>query len=151
MKFYENFVRWRDEQGGVAALMHHLQNLDTSGFDPKGNAPMTLAKAAMIDMGRSDLERWLARFRDDPKYASLILGREVLTLEELSEFYYLRMKRRARPLEIGQAMKRLGDCTKRRVQIGGDNRQLYHPVTRVDYWRDAGNDVWAAEVQKKRA
>src|SRR3954449_12911023 len=58
-KFYADFVDWRDKQGGLAAIMQYLLTLDLTGFDPKAHAPITAAKTDMIEMSRTDIERYL--------------------------------------------------------------------------------------------
>lgn len=50
---YRDFARWRDSPVGLPALLHYLKTLDLTGFDPKGHAPMTNSKRAMIDASRS--------------------------------------------------------------------------------------------------
>ncbi|MBL8430379.1 MAG: primase C-terminal domain-containing protein [Dechloromonas sp.] len=66
-----NFVDWRDNRGGAEALMDHLLKLDLTGFNAKGNAPVTEAKEEMIRQGKSDLERWLTDVvEDEVNYAN---------------------------------------------------------------------------------
>ena len=64
-EFYEKFIDWRDNCGGLSALMHHLQNLDLKGFLPKGNAHETAARLEMIHQSKSEVERWLAEALED--------------------------------------------------------------------------------------
>ena len=73
------FLEWR-ENGGLSHLLHYLMNLDLGGFDPKGRAPVTASKAAMIEAGRSDLDRWAM----DVVSGSIPIGKEVATAEELT-------------------------------------------------------------------
>jgi hypothetical protein len=54
--FYSRFVDWRDNQGGLAALMAHFVGRDLTSFNPKANAPMTEAKLDMIAQGHTDIE-----------------------------------------------------------------------------------------------
>lgn len=68
-----SYMRWRDAEGGAAALHYHLLHLPLAGFDPHAPAPMTLAKAMMIEAGLSDVGVWVRRVRDDPD-ALLRLG-----------------------------------------------------------------------------
>ena len=53
----QEFLRWRDN-GGLEHLLHYLRNIDLTGFDPKGRAPVTESKREMIEASRSDLDRW---------------------------------------------------------------------------------------------
>lgn len=52
--------QWRKSDAGRAALMHYFMHLDTSDFRPTADAPVTESKRAMIESGRTDLERWLS-------------------------------------------------------------------------------------------
>jgi hypothetical protein len=54
-EFFIAFMKWLDEQGGKQALFHYLLNLDLTGFDPSGPAPMTQAKLEMVDHSKSDV------------------------------------------------------------------------------------------------
>src|SRR3954464_8513695 len=58
-EFFADFVDWRDNRGGLEALMYHFLHLDLTGFNPKAPAPMTNAKEDMIDLTRPDVDRWL--------------------------------------------------------------------------------------------
>jgi hypothetical protein len=146
--FYADFVEWRDHKGGIEALREHFCSMDLRDFDAKGHAPMTPAKEAMIDAGRSNLEQWLAQLRDDPSQASALVGSELVTLDALVEIYNLRTKDRAKHLEAGKALQRLGSCEKRRVQIGKGNRIVLHAISRYDHWNALDNPAWIEEAKK---
>ena len=45
--------------GGLEHVAHYLRTLDVTSFDPYAPPPMTEAKAAMIEYGRSDLESFI--------------------------------------------------------------------------------------------
>ena len=79
------FVQWRDS-GGSAHLLHYLLNLNTTGFNPRANAPMTRAKHAMINANKSDLERWVETIVTATNVSKL-LGREIVTVDELARRY----------------------------------------------------------------
>ena len=68
--FYKEYEDWigkpRVTGPGAAALFHHLLTLDLGDFNPMAKAPMTSAKAAMMNIGRSDLSTWVKMLRDDP-------------------------------------------------------------------------------------
>lgn len=66
-EFYERYVRWLDQEGGAAALLHYfLHDVDLGAFDPKGRAPLTQSKLTMIQDGKSDLGEWVSRLKDTP-------------------------------------------------------------------------------------
>jgi len=78
------FVKWRDN-GGLAALMHQLQTLNLSTFDPKARAPSTAAKRQMVNASRSDFEVWAEQIVTSG--AGQVLGREVATAMEIADCY----------------------------------------------------------------
>jgi hypothetical protein len=69
---------WRDkyfawlEQGGAAALFDHLLRVPLVGFDAFERPPLTAAKTDMIQIGTSDVRRWIEDVKRDPAAA---LGR----------------------------------------------------------------------------
>lgn len=76
----EALENWRKTTDGRAALMHYFLNLDMTGFRPNADAYSTKSKLDMIEMGRTDLERWLLEQIDDEKTA-------VVSLQDLKQFY----------------------------------------------------------------
>jgi hypothetical protein len=75
--FYRKFHDWRKSPEGIAALHYYLLQIDTSDFNPDAKAPMTELKREMIEIGRTELERWLRDLPDEmPK-------RTLFTLKDL--------------------------------------------------------------------
>jgi hypothetical protein len=72
--FYAQYANWLyvDEVAKVfrpesmAALMHHLLNVELHGFNPTAKAPTTIAMNEMIENSRSPLEMVVNNLRDDP-------------------------------------------------------------------------------------
>jgi hypothetical protein len=63
-EFFRNvYYPWLNA-GGASALYAYLLTLPMDGFDPHDAPPRTADKQAMIDLGRSDLERWVEENRD---------------------------------------------------------------------------------------
>lgn len=58
-KFYTDFLDWLDKKGGKEALLDYFLNLDLTGFDAQGPAPMTQAKMEMIDHAKSDVSAFV--------------------------------------------------------------------------------------------
>jgi hypothetical protein len=63
--FFNEYYRWLDS-GGPSALFHRLQHLDLSDFQPHQAPPKTAAKEEMIELGRSELDRWIQQQIADP-------------------------------------------------------------------------------------
>jgi putative DNA primase/helicase len=57
MLFYQRVAHCRDN-GGLEAFYHQLLHRDLSKFDPFSPPPSTQAKRDLIDLGRSNPERW---------------------------------------------------------------------------------------------
>jgi hypothetical protein len=81
----DRFVEWRSN-GGSAHLLKYFQDRETGDFDPKAPAPTTSAKQEMIHNNRSDLERWIDTITT-ANNISAVLGRELVTAEELTTLY----------------------------------------------------------------
>ena len=81
----DRFVEWRNN-GGSAQLLQYLQDRKPGDFDPKSPTPTTQAKLEMIHNNRSDLERWLNTITSSNSVSTL-LGRELVTAEELTNLY----------------------------------------------------------------
>jgi hypothetical protein len=87
-EFVVAYDKWFRSEEGAAALFHYLLQVDLKDFDPKAPALETEARKEMIDTGRSELESWVARLRDDPDSVLVIAGgsvvtRSLMTLEEI--------------------------------------------------------------------
>lgn len=63
-EFYVRFHDWKESSEGIAALHYHLLQVDTGDFNPDAKAPTTAAKDEMIELGRSEVERWLRELPD---------------------------------------------------------------------------------------
>lgn len=56
-RFYSDVAREIDD-GGVAALHHHLLHLDLTGFSPHSKPPKTKAKDDLVELGMDSTERF---------------------------------------------------------------------------------------------
>jgi hypothetical protein len=114
--FFDRYYAWLDN-GGAANVYAHLLTLPMVGFDPHGAPPMTADKQAMIDLGRSDVERWLDENRDFVGTAS----------EWLSKFRDgLSIRRSTNLTESGMlaALKRSGGVNKR-ITVDGKKLRVW--------------------------
>jgi hypothetical protein len=62
------FNDWRGKKTGSEgprALLYHLLNLDTSGFDPFEDAPDTPEKTNVVSSSRSNVETWVSRLKEN--------------------------------------------------------------------------------------
>lgn len=145
--FYAEFVAWRDERGGLAALMDHLLTVDLTGFSFKDNAPVTEAKKEMISFSKTDIERWLAEVLEDTTSVLATFGKEVIHLDELTTFYCNEKRVRASTTAVSKAHRRLQASIKRRVPTKGVRKQLFS-LANHDKWAMAENEDWVKEFEK---
>lgn len=138
--FYQEFLDWRDRRGGLAALAHYLLTLDLSGFDPKARALDTRPKQEMVEISRSDLERWL----EDT--ASGVIKKELVTSQDLAQEYYMHTGNRASTTAIGRALKRMR-VPKARPMVNG-HQPVLHAIRNVDKWKNTSPSLWGEHYVK---
>jgi hypothetical protein len=119
----KEFTSWRDN-GGQAALLYFLLNLDISDFNAKAPAPMSSAKQEMIDDNKSDLERWL-----DQTLINMhtTIGREICSAEEMVSNYHLASQNKCSSKAIAIALKKRGikKLTKQAKLSNGKRLRVY--------------------------
>ena len=142
--FFAEFVEWRDGEGGLQALMHYFMTVDLTGFNPKAHALITDAKQAMIEVGRSDVERWLFEHYIDP---GTEVKSEIVYVDDLVAEYENRGRRSTNTTAVGTALTRMGVRVVRRVKIDGV-RKTVRAIRRPDYWAGALDAAWVAEYQR---
>ena len=145
-EFYSNFVKWRDEQGGLRALMHHLKHLPLDGFDPKAPPPITKAKEDMMEASFTAIERWL---REQYIDSQAVLSSEVVYVDDLVINYRSQKDQSANSTSMGLALARVGNCETKRVRTA-TGRKTLHSIRRHEYWTSADPQDWAAEYEKGR-
>lgn len=77
------------EDGGAEALFDYLLEVDMTGFDPHGHAPMTEWKEVVTDATRGAMEKWVRELWEDPARVlpPMIAQQGVLTPEQLASAY----------------------------------------------------------------
>lgn len=146
-EFFADFVDWRDNRGGLAALMNHFMTLDLSGFDPKARAPETQAKLEMIAHSRTEVERWLKDMLDGNVIS--LFGKEVTTLEEVVARYHSEGHGRTNTTAMGKALRRISTPSQRRASTRRGRKNLIS-LTNHDRWSVSDNDMWVREFEKTR-
>ena len=146
-EFYKDFADWRDNRGGLSALMHHLQNLDLIGFLPKGNAPMTESKREMIHQSKSEVERWLGETLEDEDSVWLTFGKEVTSLEAVTETFNREHRARATTTAVSRAIRRHHRYASKKVSTHLGRMKLMSLINH-DTWDSADGAAWAAEFRK---
>jgi hypothetical protein len=132
--FFDHYWKWLDN-GGPGVLYHHLLHLSLEGFHPHAAPPMTEAKADMIELGKSDVDRWLEdRWERAPG--------AVFTIDNLLAEYKVRHGNSPiKATGMQTALRRLG-AAKMQVKVDGQRMRLWCLDGRFS---DAPPHVWAAK------
>jgi hypothetical protein len=147
-KFYRDYMRWLDEEGGAAALLYWFQCRDTSDFDPQGEPPETAAKDKMREEARSDLANWvedLRRFPDELLILNKVpMSGDLFTNKALRTAYaaYADVKNDdpKLPGRMGAALSSAGfDRVHKRKIVTGENIEAdrYYAIRDPEKWLTA--------------
>ena len=112
----------------------------------KVEAPSTTAKERMIEMSRTELERFLSDLLD-PASARATLGKVVASTEDLAQAYQTRFGAKTTTTAVGKALIKLGlpSSERRRLQLPRGNRMWVQALADRDHWRTQDNAAWVAE------
>jgi hypothetical protein len=143
------FLNWR-ANGGPAHLLHYLQSIDLTGFDPKDRAPVTESKREMIEAGRSDLDRWAL----DIVSGALPVGKDIATAEELANRFcitYPNVRNSPAVATVGKVLVRMGAYRREnQVRLTDGRKVRALALVRVDYWKDQPEAAWRVELEKRK-
>jgi hypothetical protein len=146
--YRDTYVAWLDK-GGAAAILHHLLHFDLTGFDPHAHAPMTKAKARMMQMSRSDLGNWVRELAVNPG-AVLPEGlkhRDLVTTEELLMVFDSLGSKRISVVGMGRELRRAGiplACGGQQVRLRSGRTHLLNVIRNKNQWLD-GSPAEAAD------
>jgi hypothetical protein len=149
-EFYDDYAKWMNSEEGPAALMDYLMHLDLTGFNPYGHAPHTEARAEMIEMSKTDVERFAADvFSDD--FVDNVIHAEVISLDELTDRFNSTTKgQKSNPTAMAKALRRCAAYARNRVStISG--RKMLISIRRHAFWTTADKSAWADEYEKGRS
>jgi hypothetical protein len=132
LQFYKNFVRWRNEEGGLSAILYRLQHRNLSRFEPNGGAPETEARKAMVEAGGSDVQNWCRELRNNTDTALTKHGAvsttpgELFTTKELLDIFDPRKKSKVTEKGIATALREEGfaQVSTAQVRIPGTDWKL---------------------------
>ena len=127
----DRYFAWLEGRG-AAALFDYLLKVDLTGFDPFERPPLTDAKTEMIQMGTSDVRRWIEDVKRDPAAA---LGRPttapacyLTTVARLVSRYRAEADR---PMDAAWMGKELAKASVRKAAGGSPNIRVDGRSTRV--------------------
>lgn len=146
-EFYAGFVQWRDN-GGTAALMHHFMQMELSEFDPKASPPLTDSKREMIEISRSDLERWISDAFDSDAAIEDVFGKQVATIDDVIKRYHCEHPHsRCNTTSMSRALRRNHRYAQCRVMTHAGRKSLIS-LTQHDDWASRDGRAWAEEYKK---
>jgi hypothetical protein len=138
-QFFDDYWKWLDN-GGPAFLYHHLLNLPLEGFHPHAEPPMTEAKEDMIDISKSDLDRWLEEKREAAPNA-------ISTAKDLLlEYKILNPYTQVKEAGMQTALRRLG-AIRKKVSVDGQKLPLW---TMNPALKEAAPHIWAAKYAEPK-
>lgn len=150
--FYARYGDWLRSPAAGAALAHHFTRVvDISQFNPYADAPMTEAKAAMIDLSVSDLERWVAEILADPPAILDRLGDEglgdIYTASDVVEDYF-----RLHPNERshGGVAAAMGRALSNGGVPSRTSHQNFYCLRNRERWTAVDRTLWAAHYNVTR-
>jgi Family of unknown function (DUF5906)/Primase C terminal 1 (PriCT-1) len=149
-EFYDDYAKWMNSEEGPAALMDYLMHLDLTGFNPYGHSPHTSARAEMIEMSKTDAERFAADvFTDD--FVDNVIHAEVISLDELTERFNNTTKgQRSNPTAMAKAFRRCAAYSRNRVSTLSGRKMLIS-IRRHEFWITADKTEWADEYEKGKS
>jgi Family of unknown function (DUF5906)/Primase C terminal 1 (PriCT-1) len=145
--FYEKYGIWINSVEGQAALMDHMMHVDLTGFNPQGHAPHTAARAEMIEMSKSDVERFASEvFTDD--FVDNVMHGEIISLDELTDRFNSTTKgSKSNPTAISRALRRCDAYARKRISTTNGRRMLIS-IRNHNKWATADNCEWTDEYEK---
>lgn len=139
--YWEAYFRWIDEGGGASAVYDHLLNVDLTGFDPKGWAPMTEEKVEVTRSTRRVDEQWVNALWDDPDQVlpPILKSRCLMSGDELAQYCYGDDPAGVTPSKKNSLGIKLHSAGFPKVEFKHDGRK-------VRYWLIRRRDeVWTGE------
>lgn len=124
------FYAWKTA-GGLSHLLYYLLHLDTSLFDPTAPAPMTAAKAGVIDSGKSGLDTWV----EEEISERIAKGKLLVSTADVLNAYQQATRVHSSDKAVSNALKRAGGVKvpKQAILRSGRRIRLYSLVDHEKY------------------
>jgi hypothetical protein len=139
-EFYKRVDAWRKKLGGPSFLLHHLLHVDLEGFNPKGRAPTTAAKEAMVYDAKSEVARWVSDLKNDPnkvlKLGSLPLKKDLYTPAELLSLFDPLGVKQVKANGLGRELAKVFQRLPKNATSNHGSQNLY-AVRNVERWLKA--------------
>lgn len=139
----DRFYSWK-KAGGLSHLLHHLLHYDASLFDPTAPAPMTIAKAGVIEAGKSGLDAWV----EEEISERVAKGKILVSVSDVLHVYQQITRQPSSAVAVSNSLKRAG-CVKVPKQAllrSGRRIRLYSLVDHEKY-KDMPDSVLGKEYE----
>lgn len=116
---YDAIWAWL-EAGGSEKVIRWMLSRDLRGFDAKGRAPMTEAKAEMRRMSRTPLQEWVEEGVEED---SGVWGRDLVLCEEIAALVPEHVRFKGQPVsgqKLARALRAVGaECVTEKLRLDG--------------------------------
>ena len=159
-EFYRTYDTWRRSKAGREALMNHLlYEVNTEGFDPMAEPPVTNAKLEMFEDTRTELETWLMGLREHPELVCNKFGNcDLVSIAEICVLHDAAYP--GKPVStqlVGRKLKELGLSSLRPVD-SPESRQIFaagklvrlYALRNEEKWRSAATQTLRDAYEKAR-
>lgn len=147
--FYTRYDAWYRSEAGAAALFWHLLHLPLNGFNPRAEAPQTLAKEEMAQLASGPAEYEVTALLRDPRRFLLDSPRDLYTAHEVAALLRANSGTVTTPVAVGRALKAMG-ARSFVVRLANGGTQRLVAVRNVDRWNRASHAERAAHYSGER-
>lgn len=142
MLWYNEYRDFIEDDSAIAALWHYFLSLDLAGFDPKAPAPMTIAKANMTHMGKSELGAWVRQLKDLPGKVLDLAGLkgDLFSAKELHALFDAAGDKKATPNALARELRRAGfypPANGSPLRAGDGSMVNVYALRNTAHWREA--------------
>jgi len=151
--FYKKYDAWLNSgKAGPALFYYLLYKVDTSKFNPKAPAMATESKKAMVDLSRTDLERWTHELRNHPdsvlQMDGKIIPKDVYTVSELLKMYDPYGHKNVSSTAMGKALRKAGFDTAYKLKLSNHVVASVLAVRDIAKYREASSVIWRQGYEK---
>lgn len=133
----DRFYSWK-KVNGLSHLLFHLLNFDASEFDPTAPAPMTEAKASVIEAGKSGLDAWV----EEEISERIANGCVLVSIGDVLNTYQQATKAHTSDKAVSNAIKRAGGLKiPKQALLKSGRRIRLHSLANHEQYRDMSDSA----------
>ena len=147
--FGDEIMAWIGTPEGRRALYYYFLHLDLGDFNPKAPAPVTDAKATMIETTRTDIGNWVSQLKEFPELTldAAKFGGDIYTAEKLYALFDPSGEKKSSPRALTKELQSQGfrRAAAAGLVVPGEGRRHAYVVRNVVKWEDADAKKLVAE------